>query len=279
MIGKGAQYLTAAGFGRYRITAASLGSLVMLGKFWLTAATKQAIMDAFGVDGPAVIAATNEYLNGIAASDKAKATALAGFINTYAVEDAYVVVSIIPTTGYVRSIVTDGSAKFALGYKYTTDMTLELDCTPATIANETCFLTNGNWAGNTPLWIIYQSTIRWHIASGGSVDWNGTVSANTRYDINVGNGYVEVNGSRTTKGDGSYSSNANLILFGLSISTGTSRSFIGKAHSLKVNGTSHDEWWVPFIRNNVKGWLDVKSDTFMAPSCGTIDITVTPPTP
>jgi hypothetical protein len=81
MIGKGAQYLTAAGFGRYRITAASLGSLVMLGKFWLTAATKQAIMAAFGVDGTAVIAATNEYLNGIAASDKAKATALAGFIN------------------------------------------------------------------------------------------------------------------------------------------------------------------------------------------------------
>jgi hypothetical protein len=84
MIGKGAQYLTAAGFGRYRITAASLGSLVMLGKFWLTAATKQAIMDAFGVDGTAVIAATNEYLNGIAAqgqAGEAKATALAGFIN------------------------------------------------------------------------------------------------------------------------------------------------------------------------------------------------------
>ena len=197
---------------------------------------------------------------------------IVGYMNAYATEDAKIAYSLVPTLG-VRSIVTDGSAKFALGYKYTTDMTLELDCTPATIANETCFLTNGNWAANTPLWIIYQSTIRWHIASGGSVDWNGTVSANTRYDIKVGNGYVEVNGVRTTKGDGSYNNNANLILFGLSISTGTSHSYIGKAHSLKVNGNSHDEWWVPFVRNNVKGWLEMKGNTFMAPSCGTIDIT------
>ena len=80
MIGLGAKYLTAAGFGRYRITAASLGSNRIM-PVWLFGATKQAIMAAFGVDGTAVIAATNEYLNGIAASDKAKATALAGFIN------------------------------------------------------------------------------------------------------------------------------------------------------------------------------------------------------
>ena len=82
MIGLGAQYLTAAGFGRYRITAASLGNLDLLGTFgWLTQATQQAILGAFGDDGYAVIKATNAYLNGIAASDRDKATALAGFIN------------------------------------------------------------------------------------------------------------------------------------------------------------------------------------------------------
>ena len=48
---------------------------------WLKAATKQAILGAFGDDGKAVINATNAYLNGIAASDRDKATALAGFIN------------------------------------------------------------------------------------------------------------------------------------------------------------------------------------------------------
>jgi len=81
MIGLGAKYLTAAGFGRYRITAASLGSNLMFGSLWLNYAAQQTIMAAFGADGTAVIRATNEYLNGIAASDKAKATALAGFIN------------------------------------------------------------------------------------------------------------------------------------------------------------------------------------------------------
>jgi len=91
MIGKGAQYLTAAGFGRYRITAASLGSNLMFGSLgWLDANAKIAIMAAFGVDGTAVIAATNEYLNGIAVSDKAKATALAGFINDTPALAAYV---------------------------------------------------------------------------------------------------------------------------------------------------------------------------------------------
>ena len=114
MIGLGAQYLTAAGFGRYRITAASLGNLDLLGTLggWLTKATKQAILGAFGDDGMAVINATNAYLNGIAASDRDKATALAGWLNTYAVEDAYVVVSIIPTTGYKRYVVGSGSQYF-----------------------------------------------------------------------------------------------------------------------------------------------------------------------
>lgn len=81
MIGLGSQYLTAAGFGRYRITAASLGNLDLLRAGWLTYATVQAILGAFWDDGWAVINATNAYLNGIAASDRDKATALAGFIN------------------------------------------------------------------------------------------------------------------------------------------------------------------------------------------------------
>ena len=84
MIGKGAQYLTAAGFGRYRITAASLGRGWVMCPWLLSGAARNAIMAAFGVDGTAVIRATNEYLNGIAAqgqAGKAKATALAGFIN------------------------------------------------------------------------------------------------------------------------------------------------------------------------------------------------------
>lgn len=83
MISKGTQYLSAAGFGNIRVTAASMGSLDILGTLgWLMPATKQAIVGAFGAtDGKAVIAATNAYLNALAATDRTKATALAGFIN------------------------------------------------------------------------------------------------------------------------------------------------------------------------------------------------------
>ena len=86
MISKGTQYLSAAGFGNIRVTAASMGSAYIIGsKNWLYAATKQAILGAFGArDGAAVIAATNAYLNALAAqgaAGKIKATALAALIN------------------------------------------------------------------------------------------------------------------------------------------------------------------------------------------------------
>ena len=50
--------------------------------YWLYPTTKTTILAAFGAtDGTVVIAATNAYLDGIAASDKVKATALAALIN------------------------------------------------------------------------------------------------------------------------------------------------------------------------------------------------------
>ena len=86
MISKGTQYLSAAGFGNIRVTAASMGSLDILGTWrWLNGATQRAIRGAFGArDGAAVINATNAYLNALAAqgaAGKSKATALADLIN------------------------------------------------------------------------------------------------------------------------------------------------------------------------------------------------------
>ena len=116
MIGLGSQYLTAAGFGRYRITAASLGNLDLLGTFgWLEAATKQAILGAFGDDGWAVINATNAYLNGIAASDRDKATALAGFINTYCPTYPFAVLEFAQIGRCIMT--TNGEAYFNTGIK------------------------------------------------------------------------------------------------------------------------------------------------------------------
>lgn len=81
MISKGTQYLTAAGFGNIRVTAASMGKAWIMCPWLLSGAARQAIMVAFGADGAAVIRATNAYLNQLAASDRDKATALAALIN------------------------------------------------------------------------------------------------------------------------------------------------------------------------------------------------------
>lgn len=73
MIGLGSQYLTAAGFGRYRITAASLGNLDLLGTFQspyskaATEALKAAYpnlwntLKQFGFDNPDKVPFINQY--------------------------------------------------------------------------------------------------------------------------------------------------------------------------------------------------------------------------
>ena len=80
------------GGGAVRLTNIIRGAQVVFGGLkpdfgnWLEKATKAAILAAFGqTDGKAVIKATNAYLNGIAATDPTKASALAGFINQYPV--------------------------------------------------------------------------------------------------------------------------------------------------------------------------------------------------
>ena len=151
MIGFGSQYLTAAGFGRYKITAASLGNLDLLG--WLKPATKQAILGAFGDDGVAVINATNAYLNGIAASDRDKATALVGFIN----EDPMMVCSLglepQGVTMPIRGLAGDGQAYIATGLYYANGGHTEININGsfAQAGDYALFgnlqTNNGNWYG------------------------------------------------------------------------------------------------------------------------------------
>ena len=82
------------GGGAVRLTNIIRGAQVVFGGLapnvkWLKAATKAAILAAFGKDdGYAVLGATNAYLNALAATDKSKASALAGFINHHPLDAA-----------------------------------------------------------------------------------------------------------------------------------------------------------------------------------------------
>ena len=79
--------------------------------YWLKHAAMQAIMDAFGVsDGTAVINATNQYLNQLAASDRDKATALAALLNEDPMMVCSLGLSVEGVTMPIRWIKGDGTA-------------------------------------------------------------------------------------------------------------------------------------------------------------------------
>jgi hypothetical protein len=189
MIGLGAKYLKAAGFGRYRITAVSLGRNLMFGSLGLLDDNaKIAIMAAFGVDGTAVIRATYKYLNGIAASDKAKATALAGFIN----EDPMMVCSLgleptlttLPSmpirvfdnngTGYIDSgIIPNSTTEIELVYRYATKGGIVGSCQQYNTTDAMVVITYAN-----------SSQFGLYIAGANNI-WYGSPQTNTWFKFNI----------------------------------------------------------------------------------------------
>lgn len=121
------------GGGAVRLTNIIRGAQVVFGDlypaiWWLTGATKAAILAAFGqTDGKAVIKATNAYLKGLAATDYDKATALVGFIN----EDPMMVCSLgLQPQGVempIRWLVGDGNAFIRSGVIANADSGIELE--------------------------------------------------------------------------------------------------------------------------------------------------------
>jgi hypothetical protein len=271
MIGKGAQYLTAAGFGRYRITAASLGSLVMLGKFWLTAATKQAIMAAFGVDGTAVIAATNDYLNGIAASDKAKATALAGFIN----EDPMMVCSIVDTPKY-RGLITVGGAWFQTDFVATGGMLAYMGVKPVSGKTFQIGSHNTSAQGGTNNYnrnIIFGNKTTNRVgAEVLNVLSNNTLDGKLDYTIyndlelcTYGTPYFKVNGNLKTLSNpsGTLAPQTPVVIdYGQYGGSPTDSEGVGISYlTLYDKDGNLARTYVPFKRNNVMELLDLETGT------------------
>jgi len=265
MIGKGAQYLTAAGFGRYRITAASLGSLDLLGTCWLRDATMQAILAAFGVDGPAVIAATNEYLNGIAASDRAKAQQIADWLNAYAEDDARIVISLIPTLGE-RWIVGDGSAYIDTGRYMEENGCIDVKYRLGTFSNYP-MLMGTNWNDGNGFAVDQSGSNTTQIQIRGYAP-SYTVSQN---DVTMSLQWDKftINGTEVSTGKTAIRSSQTIWLAGIrsySKWRGRLYYYIYKEDGAEV---SH---FIPYCKNNVNGWIDLLSGTFYPPLAGTFGI-------
>lgn len=147
-------------------SAIYVGSKMVWAPWLLKDAAIRAILGAFGVDGKAVIKATNAYLTQLAASGQAgkdKATALAGWLNTYAIEDAHIVYSLVPTLGVTRWLCGDGSAYI-----------------------ETPYYPNGNSHVKTYLVMRKGSNFApYGIIGGWKYGWNGNIFSNYNNDVRI----------------------------------------------------------------------------------------------
>ena len=223
MIGLGSQYLTAAGFGRYRITAASLGNLDLLGTWrWLTQATQQAILAAFGDDGWAVINATNAYLNGIAAQGQAgrdKATALAALLN----EDPMMVCSlgleVEGVTMPIRWLVGDGVAyaitDYMPSYKFKAVSKLK---SMASLPTGSPFAAANNYDERDGfLFARSGQYAAWYWTVGGVFvnDGRATLAVNTKYDVEITRSGIKINGTTyAISGSASFSPTRKFVVMG-----------------------------------------------------------------
>lgn len=148
MIAFNGQYLPAASHGNMRITAACLGGQWVIDNRYMTLATQQAIIAAFGAEeGIAVIRRTNDYLIALALTDPMRAQLLAGFIN----EDPMLVCSLVETSKVRTATVRNKSINayhnglimpFTWQQVGSMDMTIQTDNNNAMIISQATSLTD-----------------------------------------------------------------------------------------------------------------------------------------
>ena len=280
MIGLGSQYLTAAGFGRYRITAASLGNLDLLGTLvWLKPATKQAILGAFGDDGVAVINATNAYLNGIAASDRDKATALAVFIN----EDPMMVCSLglepqgvtmpirvvrVDGTAYaITDIVADQDTFFSFNGRINATKASGTERWQTLFASDISVMNRayGIWANDT----LGGTLFEYNNAYSG---YTQTIATNRRFyaEMNKNKAYVQYIGESSHLVDyngnyGTFTTPSVMPLF-KSFRNGSVMSYdcglIGDCECVKAKKGNTERWYIPYKKEGVLELRDLETGNY-----------------
>ena len=299
MISKGTQYLSAAGFGNIRVTAASMGSLDILDTLgWLRRATKQVIMVAFGArDGAAVIAATNAYLNALAAQGAAgqsKATALAGFIN----EDPMMVCSLgLEVTGVTmpdRWIVGDKNSWIDTGWTATSNsvqIDIKFKCVTSLYYGYILFgsgtRNDTNWCINPYNYNYSNSTLRSYVGNSGEIDLQA-ITLNTIYrniyTANNGSYSRETNGvvAKTATYTNTIINGQNLFIFADNAENRTLFMSDYYLAYLKIND-ANPRHFIPCKHNGVCGMYDIETKQFYG-NAGTgqftiPDISYTPSTP
>ena len=268
------------GGGAVRLTNIIRGAQVVFGRIApsfgrLNDTTTVAILAAFGqTDGKAVIKATNTYLNAIAATDPTKATALEGFIN----EDPMLVCSLGIEGLPIRYCVTDGVAYIDTGIVGTQNTRLRiksilLETPPLCIA---VFGADISYISrNFTAWLHYYSQYD-SVGYGGQQKYGSDIlpitPLNTPFELDANKTHwtnTKLDGTPiwdiTFNTPSAFTTPSTMALFTYKrngVPTSDTKRH-GHAECEIEDGNTH-KFFIPFIRNNVNGMLDLIGGTFYA---------------
>lgn len=252
------------GGGAVRLTNIIRGAQVVFGGLasnvkWLEKATKAAILAAFGqTDGYAVLGATNAYLNALAATDKTKASALAGFIN----EDPMLVCSLgLQPQGVeipIRWLKKTGGAYINTGWKCTASSGLYVRFTLILSVVNSDYKVLGSLNGMRvgP----YSNNIRAAFDGWGT---RASISSNVPFTVEQNSGTWKC-GSTTWSSSKGNASTQDTYIFAMNGEGGSSNTQWCSEFIAIKNGEGREMY--PFIRKiggvDKLGMIDVLSDTF-----------------
>lgn len=261
MIAFNGQYLPAASHGNMRITAACLGGQWVIDNRYMTPATQQAIIAAFGAEeGIAVIRRTNDYLNLLAATDTQRAQQLAMFIN----EDPLLVTSLVETSK-IRWLVGDGVSYINTGFIPNTNSSVECEyqvITHSGGANAILGCRNVRGMDEFMIWIYNDHITRGWGATGQPTVAIG-VNVSLPHEIGMGNGWFLYDGIRSTQPSGAFTGAIPCYLFCCNTLGKPDSQRSKKAQiSYAIFGGDTQAHLLPFIRNGENGMLDIISGTF-----------------
>ncbi len=232
---------------------------------WLKTATQQAIFGAFGDDGKAVINATNAYLNGIAASDRDKATALAWFIN----EDPMMVCSLglepQGVTMPIRVAYTSGDCIFKTTLKPASGITYGAKLIATAYNQPEMSIFGSRTSNDTNTFLLQIMSQQWRTQSFGGWTLYGSASLNTIYVAEFSYKGIWVNGSKIASGNYTPTSAMSDIWLGVNNSGGSPHGayFIGGYDQFyrKDENGNITNLLLPIKRNNTMELVDVYTGT------------------
>lgn len=192
------------GCGAVRLTNIIRGAQVVFGGLipslaWqLKPASTTAILAAFGqTDGKAVIKATNAYLNALTATDPAKASALAGFIN----EDPMLVCSLVDT-GKTRWLVNEADGNYIVT-PFLPDYGITYGATVIQHSAEANkeYSVFGSRTTQTSSFLLQTMNGKWRSQCFGGWTTYGTAKLNVAYNVEFNFKGIKVDGTQIVKGD------------------------------------------------------------------------------